>query len=185
MIILISISARTDENLGTIFKGFEVGDYWVGDLTNGILQVADEEIKKTVDQGLKDLISLLDEKALDQNFITAAKILREKGFKVALLTNNGWLNKEKTESVILDDLSLFDVVVESCRVKMRKPNADIYLHTAELLGLTPQECVFIDDLDINVEGAKKIGMAGVQVFCGESDAAIQELEKIVGISLKP
>ena len=141
-------------------------------------------MRKKASEGLKALGSMTSQKALDQNFVTAAKILKEKGFKIALLTNNGWRNKEKTESFVLDELDVFDVVVESCRVKMRKPDPDIYLYTAELLALTPQECVFVDDFEINVEGAKKIGMAGVHVVLGDSEAAVQELERIVGVSLK-
>lgn len=165
-------------------KGFELGDIWIGEIKDAVLSIGNEEIKKKAAEGLKGLSAMTKTKALDQNIVTAARILKQKGFKVALLTNNGWRNEEKTESFVLDELDMFDVVVESCRVKMRKPDPDIYLYTAELLALTPQECVFVDDLDTNVEGAKKVGMAGVQVVLGDSETAVQELEKIVGISLK-
>ena len=141
-------------------------------------------MKKKAAEALKMISSLESEKSLDQNFITVAEVLKEKGFKVALLTNNGWVNEEKTKSVVLDKLDVFDVVVESCRVKMRKPDPDIYFYTAELLGVTPQECVFVDDLDVNIEGGKRVGMSTVQVVLGDSDTAIKELEKVVGISLK-
>lgn len=182
--IIIFILAGTDEKLKKLFRDFEVGDAWIGEISDGFSHIEDEEIKKDIAEGLDLLHNLMKEKSLDQNIVTAAKILKEKGFKVALLTNNGWINEERTKSLVLDDLSLFDVVVESCRVKMRKPNSDIYLHTIEQLGLTPQECVFVDDFDINIEGARKVGMPTVQVVRGDSDAAVQELEKLVGTSLK-
>jgi FMN phosphatase YigB (HAD superfamily) len=56
---------------------------------------------------------------------------------------------------------LFDVIVLSGDVGMRKPDADIYLHTASLLDLPPAACVFVDDLVVNVRGAVRAGMVGV------------------------
>ena len=56
---------------------------------------------------------------------------------------------------------MFDVVVISGEVGMRKPEPAIYLHTAELLGLPPSACVFVDDLAHNIEAAVAVGMVGV------------------------
>lgn len=54
------------------------------------------------------------------------KKLKAKGVKVALLTNNGWWTPDKTKSVIMDDLSPFDVVVESCKEGIFKPDPKIF-----------------------------------------------------------
>ncbi|MGW0737769.1 HAD family hydrolase [Streptomyces sp. NPDC002851] len=83
--------------------------------------------------------------------------LRGAGIPVALLSNSwghtydrrGW-----TE--------LFDAVVISCEVGMRKPEPEIFRHTAGLLGRDPEDCVFVDDLGSNVRAAQALGMTGVQ-----------------------
>lgn len=56
---------------------------------------------------------------------------------------------------------MFDAVVISAEVGMRKPEERIFLHAAELLGLAPEECVFIDDIEANVVAAEAVGMTGV------------------------
>src|SRR5262249_10649419 len=57
--------------------------------------------------------------------------------------------------------SLFDAVVISAEVGMRKPEERIFQHAAGLLGLAPEECVFIDDLEVNVVAAEAVGMTVV------------------------
>jgi FMN phosphatase YigB (HAD superfamily) len=76
----------------------------------------------------------------------------------------------------------FDVVVISGEVGMRKPEPAIYLHTATLLGLRPEECVFVDDLSPNVRGAVDVGMVGVRHVSPEQ--TIDELEALFGMSLR-
>jgi HAD superfamily hydrolase (TIGR01509 family) len=56
---------------------------------------------------------------------------------------------------------MFDVVVISGEVGMRKPDAEIYRLTADRLGLDPRVCVFVDDLMPNIRGAVDVGMVGV------------------------
>lgn len=56
---------------------------------------------------------------------------------------------------------MFDAVVISAEVGMRKPEERIFLHAAELLGLDPAECVFIDDIEANVVAAEAVGMTGI------------------------
>jgi len=56
---------------------------------------------------------------------------------------------------------MFDAVVISGEVGMRKPEHRIYLHTAEALDLEPAACVFVDDLRPNVEAAVELGFVGI------------------------
>ena len=81
---------------------------------------------------------------------------RGEGHATALLSNS-WGNgypKDHFEAT-------FDSVVISGEVGMRKPEERIYLHTCQSLGLRPQECVFIDDLEHNVATAESLGMTGI------------------------
>lgn len=87
------------------------------------------------------------------------KTLRPR-YKTALLSNVG--------RGLLDDLftkeelsELFDAEILSSEVHMMKPSAGIYLLAAEKLGLSPERCAMIDDVQGNVDAAKEVGMAGV------------------------
>ncbi len=98
------------------------------------------------------------------------------GFSTALLSNS-WGNQYPR------DLwqGMFDAVVISGEVGMRKPEPEIYELAASRLGLLASECVFVDDLVINVQGAVAVGMVGVhhQAY----DSTLLELESIFGQSL--
>lgn len=83
--------------------------------------------------------------------------LRRDGVRTALLSNS-WGNLGYPRQ---DFPALFDAVVISGEVGMRKPEARIFTHTAQLLGIDPAQCVFIDDLEPNVRAAIACGMTGV------------------------
>lgn len=94
--------------------------------------------------------------ALDASMIGLLRRARAAGVRTALLSNS-WGDHYPDE---LWD-GLFDAVVISGRVGMRKPEARIFRHTADLLGLDPEECVMVDDLPRNIRAAEAVGMAGV------------------------
>ena len=81
-------------------------------------------------------------------------------YKTALLSNigRGSLKRRFSDEELA---ALFDVVVASAEVGMMKPDPEIYLLTAQRLGLTPQECVFIDDREAFVTAAREVGMQGI------------------------
>ena len=74
---------------------------------------------------------------------------------------------------------MFDAVVISGEVGMRKPEEGIFLHAAQALGLAPAECVFIDDMQANVAAAIGCGMTGVLHAEAESTAAA--LRDLLGV----
>ena len=101
---------------------------------------------------------------------------RAAGLRTALLSNS-WGNDYPRDG--WDEM--FDVVVISGEVGMRKPEPGIYVHTLGLLGLEARECVFVDDLAANVAAAVAVGMVGVR---HESYAqTLAELEILVGRTL--
>jgi putative hydrolase of the HAD superfamily len=77
--------------------------------------------------------------------------------------------------------ALFDVVIESAKVNLRKPDHRIYQMACELLGVSPDEAVFLDDFGINLKGARALGMTTIKV--DETTRAIDELEAALGIPL--
>ena len=81
----------------------------------------------------------------------------------------------------LDIHGLFDVIIESSIVGIRKPDPRIYQMACEHLGVEPHEAVFLDDLGVNLKAARALGMTTIKV--DESHRAIDELEEALGIPL--
>ena len=99
--------------------------------------------------------------------------------KTACLTNNFVLSEPATDRSEL--MSLFDLVVESSRVGVRKPDPRFYRMACEQLAIEPHEAVFLDDLGVNLKPARAMGMTTIKV--DDPDRAIVELEGVVGFAL--
>lgn len=99
------------------------------------------------------------------------------GIKTALLSNS-WGNTYPRDGWS----EMFDEVVISGEVGMRKPEARIYRYTCDALGVEPDSCVFVDDLPINVQGAVTVGMVGV--VHSQYEETKTELEAIFGVVLE-
>ena len=99
--------------------------------------------------------------------------------KTACLTNNFVLSEPATDRSEL--MSLFDLVVESSRVGVRKPDPGFYRMACEQLAIEPHEAVFLDDLGVNLKPARAMGMTTIKV--DDPDRAIAELEGVVGFAL--
>jgi len=84
----------------------------------------------------------------------------QSAYKLAILSNADLTLRGRLEGDI-GIHHLFDDVVCSAEVGMAKPEAGIYTLAAERLGLEPGDCVFVDDLDTNVEAARQVGMRAV------------------------
>jgi putative hydrolase of the HAD superfamily len=106
--------------------------------------------------------------------------LRGRGLRMALLTNNvrEWEPLWRSKLPELDEI--FEVVVDSSFVGMRKPEPRIYELTLERLGdgLRAEECVFVDDLEVNCDAARELGMTAVRF--DDAGQAIAELESALG-----
>jgi epoxide hydrolase-like predicted phosphatase len=112
------------------------------------------------------------EQETDRPMLAAVGIARKHGLRTALLSNADRLGDD-------DVADLFDIVVLSGQVGFGKPDVRIYLLTAERLGLTPEECVFVDDMVSNVRGAARAGMIGVHHR--DVDTTLTELNVLFGI----
>jgi epoxide hydrolase-like predicted phosphatase len=105
------------------------------------------------------------------------RALRAAGFGTALLSNS-WGCDEYPRA---DFPGLFDTVVISGEVGMRKPEPEIFVHAAATLGLEPRDCVFIDDVEANVAAAIACGMVGVHHT--DPAATARELEELLAVAL--
>lgn len=105
-------------------------------------------------------------------------VLRDAGYRMGLLTNNVREWEPRWRAMLPVD-ELFEIVVDSAYVGTRKPDPVIYELTCERLGVTPPECIFIDDFEHNCEAATALGMTAVwfrsnEQALGELRAAIAE-----------
>ena len=105
-----------------------------------------------------------------------ALLRRERNLRFALCTNNVREWEARWRALLPID-ELFEVVVDSAFVGTRKPEPEIYAITLERLGATAEECVFIDDLEPNVDGAKTAGMQGI--VHRDTARTIAELESLL------
>jgi putative hydrolase of the HAD superfamily len=113
----------------------------------------------------------------NEPMIELMRDLRGRGLRMAMLTNNvrEW---EPLWRAKLPVDEIFEVVVDSAFVGMRKPEREIYELTLERLGdLRPEECVFVDDVDVNCAVAAELGMTAVHYQSPEQ--ASEEIERAV------
>ena len=107
--------------------------------------------------------------------------------KTGLLTNNFVAvdpdqDGSRSTDPMAEVLDHFDVVVESSRVSLRKPDPAIYRLVCDELGVEPSEAVLLDDLGVNLKPARVMGMVTIKVT--DPDDAVAELEQVVGFPLR-
>ncbi len=104
-------------------------------------------------------------------------------FKTALLTNNFVLpSGNGLDGTAIELKELFDVVVASTEVGMRKPDPRFYEMACRLLDVSPERVVFLDDLGVNLKPARAMGMVTIKVV--DPSVALDELEAVLGIALR-
>lgn len=105
------------------------------------------------------------------------------GFRTACLTNNVVTTSpdpSPRQIEVAAIMAKFDHVVESSKVGCRKPEPRFYEIACELLDVSPTECVFLDDLGINLKPAAAMGMRTIKV--GAPEIALQELSGHIGLT---
>lgn len=126
-----------------------------------------------------DLIGLL-EGEIRPVMLTVVDAVKAAGYIVSCLTNSTGTDHR---SEVLDAKSRFDHVIDSSVVGARKPELDFYTRSCSVIGVEPNEAVFLDDLGINLKPARQLGMTTIKVF--SEDQAITDLETTLGLSLVP
>jgi putative hydrolase of the HAD superfamily len=110
------------------------------------------------------------------SMVLAIKAIHQAGVPTALLSNS-WGNTYPIEAFA----GIFDHVLISGEVGMRKPDPEIYALAARRMGVEPELCVFLDDLAVNVAGAVAAGMTGLRHISPED--SIGTLERLFGVSV--
>lgn len=125
------------------------------------------------------------------DMVRALDLVRAAGYKTACLTNNVHdpgdgatttapaTERERDLAAVMER---FDAVVESSKVGVRKPEPAFYEIACDLLRVAPSNCVFLDDLGVNLKPAAAMGMTTIKVR--SSDQALADLEGILGLPLR-
>jgi putative hydrolase of the HAD superfamily len=112
-----------------------------------------------------------------QQMYAAVHALRMAGLSACMLSNSWGHDAYPRE--VFD--GMFDAVVISAQVGMRKPEERIYRYATELIGLPPAECVFVDDMEANVRAAEALGMCGI--VHTQPEATVARLAELFGLPL--
>jgi putative hydrolase of the HAD superfamily len=112
--------------------------------------------------------------------VTALDRVIAAGYVTACLTNN--VQSERRRPDVDAVMARFDHVVESSKVGCRKPETRFYELACEIAGVDAAECVFLDDLGINLKPARAMGMTTIKVLSPEQ--AIGELGAVLGVPLR-
>lgn len=163
--VSLNIYCENEEEKEMIYKELFKGPEWImgdeGKITNGQrYELVKQRIPERLHQTLKLVVENWDmcmkpvEGALD--FYQQVK---EKGYRTFILSNA--CNRFYHFFPKFYDLKSFDGVVVSSEVKMIKPNPAIYECILEKYHLNPEECLFLDDVEANIEAARAVGMKGI------------------------
>lgn len=95
---------------------------------------------------------------VNEGMMALATRLKEGGYRLAAISN---VTKLSLDASVFESRGLFDPLLQSCEVGMKKPEAGIFRLALRKLHLPAKQCVFIDDVEENVRAARKLGMHAV------------------------
>lgn len=120
-----------------------------------------EGIAQLVDRSAAEVTEILHTQHVrDERMISFVREMHGR-YQTAMLSNVAVNVMDELFSPT-EQQELFDAVVLSSSVKMTKPSAEVYRYTLAQIGVAPEEAVMVDDLSANVEGARAVGMKGIQ-----------------------
>lgn len=136
----------------------------------------------------RTLISLLSF-AFRPEMVAALEDVKAAGLKTGCITNNlpevdaaAMLATPERRDLAAHVFAMFDHIIESSKAGIRKPEPRIYQMMCEALGVSPPQCVFLDDLGVNLKPARDMGMCTIKVPLGDVTPAIAALRARLGLS---
>jgi putative hydrolase of the HAD superfamily len=170
---LAAVSERTGEHpLAELERGRMSEQQFLGELGRELSAQLDRE----VDLGSfgEQYFAQLEP---NEELIDYMRGLRERGYRLAICTNNVREWEARWRAMLPVD-EIFDVVVDSAFVGTRKPEPRIYEIALERLGVSASEVLFVDDIDVNCDAARELGIHAIQFKSNEQ--AIADIEAALG-----
>jgi epoxide hydrolase-like predicted phosphatase len=163
---------RADPEAGALLAGLETGELTEAEFEPRFAALLEVESERLIDR-------LFGGMQPDEAMIGAVRAARAAGLRTGLLSNS-WTIAHYDRDLLAE---LFDAVVISAEVGLRKPDPAIYGLAAERMGLPPDAIAFVDDLPGNLKPARALGMTTI-VHRGDAAATLDELEAALGVSLR-
>ena len=176
--MLLAIFGDYDQDTDHPWHRLERGEISVSDARTEILDSSIAAGGPPIDPF--ELLAALGGSSIREDMVAFCRGLRERGLSTGLLTNNAKEFEEFWRPLLpLDEL--FDDVIDSSEVGLRKPDPRIYALSLERLGVQPSEAVFVDDAPGNVAGAERVGIASVLIGPEPTDvtAAVEALNRLL------
>ena len=128
----------------------------------------------------KEIIKLLSG-SIRNNMVEFLKELKGT-YKLGCITNNVKplekdIREDSNAAASKEAMLLFDHIIESSKVGIRKPNPEIYKMSCNALKVNPSDCIYLDDLGINLKPARKLGMTTIKVI--DPEEAIKEVRNLL------
>ena len=165
-----------DEDTDHAWHRFERGEISAAEYGADLFARAAEAKVELDFSSLGDMMSRLE---VHDVVIERIRSLRADGYRTGLVTNNVKEASSLWRQLVPVD-ELFEVIVDSSEVGMRKPNPAIFLHALELLGgIEPKRAVFLDDAAGNVVGAEAAGLHGILVDAADPTGALAALDALL------
>ena len=135
----------------------------------------------------KEVLDLLSG-AIRPEMVHALKVIKE-DYRIGCITNNvntgqgpGMAQTSSKAVQIAEIMDMFDLVIESSKVGIRKPNPEIYKLTCGRMSIEPEQTIYLDDLGINLKPARALGMTTIKVL--DSSQALTELQGYLNLRLQ-
>ena len=169
----LAVFGAYDQDTDHPWHRLERGEITVNDAREQIM--ADHRLPDGTPLDPFDLLAALAGKGVRSEMVEFCRDVQRRGFRTSLLTNNAKEFEDFWKPLLpLDEL--FEDVVDSSEVGMRKPAAAIYELALERLGLDASQVVFVDDAPGNVDGARAVGITSVLVGQSAADVPLAMAE---------
>jgi len=167
------------ETMRRAFRGDDTARQLLFDLETGAIEPQRFSVALADRLGLPDPTDLpqrlFAQVRADEAMIAEVRALHDRGVRTGLVSNS-WGDATAYDRELFAEI--FDGVVISSEVGLRKPDPEIYLLGARTIGLEPAECVFVDDLGGNLKPAAALGMATIKHV--EAASTIPQLRELLG-----
>ena len=128
------------------------------------------------------ITELVPDELFDEEALTLMRDARSAGRRVGVLSNDAYAIQSRGFFDARPAFTELDAFVDASDIGVGKPEPDAYLVAAEALGLAAARIVFLDDAEENVEGARAVGMLGIQVDAGSATAAFDKARELLGLT---
>lgn len=130
----------------------------------------------------RSITDLVPDELFDHEAVALLRDARTAGRRVGVLSNDAFAIQTRAFFNARPEFDGLDAFVDSSDVGVRKPAPEAYRIAADALGLDTESIVFLDDDAENVEGARAVGMVGIQVDAGHAALAFNEARQLLGLA---